>query len=325
LRFATGDARADATLRMVVARFETAFPLAIQGYYLTGSFANGDALPTSDLDLNVVMRGALDIHAREAANRLAERCATDAPMELDVGVDDEATLLREGAHPSFALGGRLVYSADGDDIRPCVPMLPLDEWTRDRMYTSYWRLVKLFGRPDVVRAPLAYPNADDEFYGYLRRTLRLPDGREVLCTRDLIRATGWVATALLAWRAGVYVGSKRECHVLYRQHIGGPWADLLTDIYDCCARRWRYLLPTAPDERAKLRAICATTLGFENDFLLACREYLLTELRSDEPARVGAATNTLTLLPFADDEIAVALRVATGAATDAHEGSSARG
>ncbi len=224
-----------------------------------------------------------------------------------IEVNDEATLLRDGAHPSFVLGARLAYSADGDDIRPRVPLPPLTTWTRDRMCTSYWRLIKLFGRPEVVRYPLSYPDADDEFYGYLRRPLRLPDGREVACTRDLIRATGWAATALLAWRAGVYVGSKRDCHILYRQHIGGEWADLLTDIYELCARRWRYLIPDAPEERQQLRAICAVTLGFENDFLLACREYMLAELRSGEPERTSAARHALALLPFADDEITATL------------------
>ncbi|HUY79678.1 MAG TPA: nucleotidyltransferase domain-containing protein [Ktedonobacterales bacterium] len=308
LRFTTGVARADAALRMVVARFEAAFPGRAQGYYVTGSYATGDALPTSDLDVTVVMRGALDVGARAAADWLAARCAADAPIELDIAVDDEASLLADGAHPSFTLGSQLVYSADGDDVRPRTPLPLLAEWTRDRMSTSYWRLVNLFGRLPVVRYPLAYPDADDEFYGYLRRPLRLPDGSEVVCTRDLIRATGWAATALLAWRAGVYVGSKRDCHLLYRQHIGDEWADLLTDIYECCARRWRYLIPAASEERARLRSICDATLGFENHFLLACREYLLTELRSGDPERQRAATHTLALLPYADDEIAAAMQ-----------------
>jgi len=293
---------------MVIARFEARFPGAVQGYYVTGSYANGDALPTSDLDLKVVLLGAPTTSVREQAILLAKACAADGSLELDIEVDDEATLLRDGAHPSFTLGGRLVYSANGDDICLRTPLPPLADWTRDRMYTSYWRLVHLFGRPASVRYPLAYPDADDEFYGYLRRTLRLADGRAVICTRDLIRATGWAATALLAWRAGVYVGSKRNCHTLYRQHIGGEWADLLTDIYECCARRWRYLIPEAPDEREHLRAICGATLGFENDFLLACRVYLLAELHSDEPSRRRAALHTLELLPFVDEEIEAAAR-----------------
>ena len=313
LRLTTGVARADATLRMVVARFEAAFPGRAQGYYVTGSYATGDALPTSDLDVTVVMRGALDVSARAAADRLAAGCAAAAPLELDIAVDDEASLLAGAAHPSFTLGSQLVYSADGADMRPLTSLPSLADWTRDRMSTSYWRLVNLFGRPPVVRHPLTYPDADDEFYGYLRRTLRLPDGSEVVCTRDLIRATGWAATALLAWRAGVYVGSKRDCHRLYRQHIGGEWADLLTDIYELCARRWRYLIPESLEDRERLRSICAATLGFENHFLLACREYLLAELGSGDPERQRAATHTLTLLPYADDEIAAAMLAAVKA------------
>ena len=175
------------------------------------------------------------------------------------------------------------------------------------MYTSYWRLASLFARPTPLRYPLAYPDANDEFYGYLRRPLRLPDGREVMCTRDLLRATGWAATALLALRAGVYVAAKRDCQNLYRQYIGDEWADLLTELYASCAQRWRYRIPEEPEEREQLRSLCAATLAFENHFLLVCRAYLLAELCSDTTERRQAAALTLARLPFADDEIAGAL------------------
>ncbi len=126
LSFFTGVERVDATLRMVVSRLEAAFAGRVHGYYLTGSYACGEAVATSDLDLSVVFQGALTTETREAALRLADACVAEAPVELDLEVRDAQRLLTEGAHPSFILGSQRVYSADGDDLRP---HRPLAEWT----------------------------------------------------------------------------------------------------------------------------------------------------------------------------------------------------
>jgi hypothetical protein len=63
-----------------------------------------------------------------------------------------------------------------------------------------------------------------EFFGYDHRPMRLANGSFEPSTRDLFRATGWAATALIAWRAGRYVARKSECHRLYQQFIGDEWA-----------------------------------------------------------------------------------------------------
>ncbi len=124
-----------------------------------------------------------------------------------------------------------------------LPLLPIEEWTRERMHAAYWLLVTVFNRPRGVTLPLGYPDAADEFFGYARRTLRLPTGVEVPSTRDLIRVTGWIATALLALQAHVYVARKKECHDSYSHYIGGPWATLLHDIYHRLRTQWGYLIP----------------------------------------------------------------------------------
>ncbi len=53
---ATGDPHVDGLLRGVIDRFETAFSARIRCHYLKGSYTDGSAVSTSDLDLAVVFK-----------------------------------------------------------------------------------------------------------------------------------------------------------------------------------------------------------------------------------------------------------------------------
>lgn len=303
----TGDERADAAIGRVVAAFEAAFPGRVRGYYVEGSHADRAPVAASDLDLLVVFKDATDEEERAAAARLARECAARDPVELDVGIASEADLMR-GATPMFKLAGRCVH---GEDIRDRVPLLPLADWTRDRMHASYWLAVHVFGRPVPLAPPFAYPDPAGEFYGYDRREARLPDGTTARSTRNLIRVTGWMATALVALRAGRYVARKRDCHVLYRECGGDEWAPFLTEIYTRCRGAWQCLVPDAPSDRRRLRALCADALAFENHFLAQYRPFLLAELRAEGAARRDRARWVVEQAPFRDDEIMAAARAAT--------------
>ncbi|HEX6121873.1 MAG TPA: hypothetical protein VFY89_01870, partial [Ktedonobacterales bacterium] len=202
----------------------------------------------------------------------------------------------------------------GADVLAEVPLVPLAVWTRDRMHSSYWRLGGLFTRPRPLAAPLAYPDAGDEFYGYCRRPTRLPTGREVPGTRDLIRAVGWMATALLAHQVGCYVARKSECAPAYRESLGGEWAPLVADVARWVRQEWRYLIPDTAEARARLRAICARTLGFENHFLAIYRPYLLAELASEDAAARARALEALEYMPLDDATISAAASAARGRA-----------
>jgi hypothetical protein len=175
------------------------------------------------------------------------------------------------------------------------------------MHSSYYRLGSLFGRTAPVRSPLTYPDPAGEFFGYDRRPVRLADGSLESSTRDLIRATGWEATALIAWRAGGYVARKSDCHRLYQQHIGDKWAPLLATIYQNCRQQWNYRIPTSPADRALLRQLCGRALEFENAFLAAYKSYLLGELQGADTEGRRCAHETLERMPFDDPEVIRAL------------------
>ena len=302
----TGADRVDTVLRATIATFESAFPQRIHSGYVIGSYADETGLPTSDIDLTIVVKDSFVGDAERArAASLCQSCAAASAIELDVEVEEEAQLRQGGASPSLKLASLHVY---GDDLRASVPLLPLAAWTRDRMHSSYWRIITLFARPVPVRCPLPYPDPSAEFLGYDRRKMRLPDGAAVASTRDLIRSVGWAATALIAWRAGRYVARKSDVHRVYSEVIGQPWAPLLEDIYRLCRQRWHYRIPDDPLERAQLRALCERTLGFENAFLIQYRDYLVKELRGADDAARRQALWVLSQLPLVDVAVLEAVR-----------------
>ena len=302
----TGSKQMDALVTDTLTRILAALPGRLRAVYALGSYADSSAVATSDLDLVFVVAGRFRDGERARIQALLIECAAQAEGELDGEAVDEASL-QAGVTPTLKLGSRLLW---GEDVRERLPLMPLPVWTRDRMHTSYWRLAGLFGRPLPLTIPLDYPAPDDAFYGYTRRPVYLPGGTLAPGTRDLMRAVGWMATALLAYRAGQYVATKRACAALYREHIGDEWADLLDDLAVWVRGAWEYRIPAAPDERARLRAICARTLTFENAFLTRYRGYALAELRGDDPEGRQSALEAQRRVPLADAEI---MRAATEA------------
>ena len=295
----TGSKQMDALVTDTLTRILAALPGRLRAVYALGSYADSSAVATSDLDLVFVVAGRFRDGERARIQALLIECAAQAEGELDGEAVDEASL-QAGVTPTLKLGSRLLW---GEDVRERLPLMPLPVWTRDRMHTSYWRLAGLFGRPLPLTIPLDYPAPDDAFYGYSRRPVHLPGGTLAPGTRDLMRAVGWMATALLAYQAGEYVTTKRACAALYREHIGDEWADLLDDLAVWVRGAWEYRIPAAPDERARLRAICARTLTFENAFLTRYRGYALAELRGDDPEGCQSALEAQRRVPLADAEI----------------------
>jgi predicted nucleotidyltransferase len=306
LLHATGDKQIDAILKAIIATFEEFFPLRIRGYYIEGSYANESQVPTSDVDLLIIFRDAfINEQERARAEELVKQYTSLSGVEMDIQLVEEEHLRQVGIRPALKMGSVVIY---GEDIRNNLPLMPLQAWTRDRMHTSYWRMVNLFSRPFVVTYPLAYPDQDGEFYGYDQRKLRLADGSEVHCTRDLIRLVGWSATAILAFKAGQYVARKSDCQRLYTDYIADEWTATLYDTYTLGRGRWHYLIPDDQGERRLLRLICSRVLAFENHFLLIYKDFLLRELQSDDVPGKLQALWVLSKIPYKDAEVENAVR-----------------
>lgn len=304
LQASLGHPRIDSVVQEVIQVYENAFPGQIAAYYVEGSYADQTYLITSDIDLVIIFRNQF---SDDDTRQVAERTWTDTRgeiQEVDISIVDEDSL-RKGVRPNVKLGGRLIY---GQDVCSLYPILPVEAWARERMHAAYWLLVNVYQRPTPIHLPLTFPVPADEFYGYTNRTIRLPDGQEVPCTRNLVRTTGWVATALLALQAGQYAGRKRDCAQLYRTHIGDEWSSLLEELASFCRDRWQYLIPTESHARKLLRDICERTLRFEQHFLTLYKSFLLEQLRSTESEHVRFAMGLQEQLPLADAEVTAMLQ-----------------
>ena len=301
----TGDTVIDSTLQEIITRFKATFPKQICSFYVEGSYADQSAVTTSDLDLRIVFHNSLATEQTQAlAKRLIEELAAQSPIELDIDITDEVTL-RTNADPMFKLGAKLIY---GEEIRTRIPLMPIGEWARRRMHAAYWLLINVFGRPQPVRMPLAFPNPDIPFYGYANRTMQLADGQEMQTMRNLIRVTGWIATARIAYEAQSYVVRKRECVCTYRRVINDEWTALLTQIDQRCRTDWHYRIPANPTEQEELRAILAQTLRFENHFLAVYRQFVLVQLAETDRQAQEEARKFLENTPFADAAVIRALQ-----------------
>ncbi len=295
---------ADSILQNILEMFEAQFPKRIRAYYIEGSYADASNVATSDLDVLLVFKNRFENDEHQKAEELAEQHSAESIFELDIEAVDEQSLIN-GISPTLKFGSSLLY---GEDIRNNLPLISLEEWTRDRMHSSLWRTVHLCNRLPVIRYPVTYPDPNGEFYGYDARMLRLPDGQEVHCTRDLIRLVGWSATAMIAFKAGRYVARKSECHKLYQACFNDEWGQLLQDIYELCRGKWNYLIPENQADRQTLRAICERTLGFENHFLQIYKKFVLSELRSIDTKGVLEALSVLQRIMYQDEEILAEIR-----------------
>ncbi len=299
LQNSLGDAQADSVVQDVIRVYEKTFPGQIAGYYVEGSYSDSTHLATSDLDLVVVFCRPL---AHKGERKNAEQLWTarnTGALEVDVTIVDEQQL-QEGVRPPLKFGSRLVY---GQDVCRNYPLVPLETWTRERMHAAYWLLVTVYQRSTPLQLPLDFPDPTDEFYGYVNRLVRLPDGKCVQCTRNLVRTTGWAATALLALQAGQYAGRKRDCAQFYRTYIGDEWASFLEELSTFCRDEWHYLIPTGSEARLYLCSLCERTLLFERHFLALYKTYLLEQLHSTDQPSLEHACWVQKLLPLDDKEV----------------------
>jgi hypothetical protein len=304
LSTSSGSQSADNALRGLIGIFEMLFPGRIRAYYAEGSYADRTAIAASDIDLALIFKNSfVDEDEAGAARRLGACCARLSAFELDLDIIDEEHAGR-GVFPTIKLASVLLY---GEDIRDRLPLPPIAEWTRDRMHAAYWLIVQVFNRPPVVRYPLGYPRPEQAFFGYDQRMMQLPDGSRARCTRDLVRVTGWAATALIALQTGTYVVRKRDCHQRYHELIGDEWSELLRQIYERCKDGWNYCIPEDGGARQELRTICARTLEFENHFMRVFKEFVLGELRGDDAEARRTAIELLRQIPYHDDAIEQAL------------------
>jgi hypothetical protein len=304
----TGVFEVDRIIGEVIRLGEYHFPGRIRGYYLVGSYAVGEAVATSDIDIVVVFKDSLTPEEKQGLASFKEECYQLYPLGIDITPVGEVQLLSTGG-VRFQTASLLMY---GEDLRAAVPKKPVEEHIRDSMYAQYRLFARVRGNPPRLTFPLDYPNPAGEFYGYDCRQMRLPDGTSHAGIKDLVLNVLCPAEALILLKAGKYVVNgnwKSECVTQYRIWINDEWAELVEAIAFYGRQQWAYLVPASTPDRQLLRHLCQRALGFENHFLTRYKEYLLSVLPQEEPFIQLHYVKQLSQLIYPDnDAIASVLR-----------------
>jgi hypothetical protein len=161
------------------------------------------------------------------------------------------------------------------------------------------RAADLRGQRLPLTFPLDYPDPTGEFYGYEGGAG--PEGAKVASTKRLVHLAGFIASSLVALKAGKMVTSTRAWLQAYRDTVGDAWAPLLQALYRQCKEAWAYQIPTAAQERQALRDLCRQMVDLENHYLVCYRDYLLDEVASGERTRRRFAVQRLQDVVFPEE------------------------
>jgi predicted nucleotidyltransferase len=266
LLFSTGSLEIDHILVQVITRFATSFPGRLRACYLAGSYAEGHAIPVSDVDLFIVFKERFRTGEEAVVRRLEKQCVRESLIHLELAVGDEVELQEMNRLP-LKLSSQLLF---GEDIRERIPLPAMDDYIRSTA-TKPWRYSAVILRgKERLALPLDYPDPRDEFFGYMHKI----DG-----SKWLVALVGAIVTARLAGEARQYVPSRMHCARLYREYIHDGWTELVCQVLERFKGEWHYLIPSDILERSQLSSICQSVLNFENHYYLSSSEFLFPQRR----------------------------------------------
>ena len=111
LLYTTGHKRIDGIIRGLIGIFEAAFPDRIRACYLAGSYADGSAVPLSDIDIRSVFKDDFqDEEEMVCVRRVRDDCRLLSPIDIDLPPLSEGRLLRDEDWVHEAIGIKLAGS-----------------------------------------------------------------------------------------------------------------------------------------------------------------------------------------------------------------------
>ncbi len=314
-----GKSYVDETVADVVQQFEQAFPARVRGYYLLGSYADGCAVVGSDIDMYVLFKETF-LTSKEAiqAKQLAATCAKKCILRLDISVVDEQTLPNYQSIMRVALKRNSILYF-GEDTRPSMTLPDRAAYTRD-ITDGVIEFLLYLHRSKSVTYPVSYIDPNGEFYGYDNMTklsfdvaaLYYPPAKAdnvYYAIRELVECACRMASALLVFKTGTFVGMKRTSAEAYNKEIHDEWSPFLAAMFEKGKMQWMYGIPEREEEQAELRELCRQMLAFENYYLQHYRTYLLALLASEDQQNVQFVLKRLETVHYDDDEMNTAVNI----------------
>jgi predicted nucleotidyltransferase len=316
--FSTGNKHVDQILLDSIRELEDSFPGDIRAYYLTGSYANGNPLPTSDVDFHVVFKShsgsSNDDKGIPFGMRIFEdnrpvseqfekfQCVSrrirgryDVQLELVYKTEDDLRKWPVG----ILLDGTLVY---GDGIRQDLQLPDIRDYICRTMHIGFSFIQK--ARNDLARisSPLGFPDPNDEFLGYVSRISSRP-----VKPLGPMMSLGFLATGLIAAKGRTYVGKKHAIPSLYKTHVNDRWTAFVHSLHTHCRELWHYRVPTEVRERNALKRMCVEALDFENHFFSQYKSMVLGWLKGEDHGRASLSALALEKFRIADSQIEQAM------------------
>ena len=253
------DSATETALATIVTSLHRELGDLFVGAYLEGSFAWGNPVTTSDLDLRVVTAVLPSDAQRTRIDAIKAEATIALGREVGITVDTTDNLLRVGA-VRFQRSCHLA----GQDIRSIVPLKPIAVFAQDSLATArelVLGLRKLHGSSREF--PVGPPQPTSEFRGYeIQRVL--DQGSWIPSSKRLVTNVLAVATARVALDGGAYVLTKADVPGIYAEVVGDHWSAFVDEVYRVCRTTWAYRLPDEQRSREKLTALCDLAVSFEN-------------------------------------------------------------
>ncbi|MEO1643689.1 MAG: nucleotidyltransferase domain-containing protein [Chloroflexota bacterium] len=242
-------------LESVIIIYEAAFPERVRGYYVVGSMSSNTAIPNSDIDMYVLFKGDWQGEEQARQAEIKAGCRGLSPVHLDLPAIAEADLAHYDT-VALKLGSTLVY---GEDTRAEMPLPTMDTYLRWITGPVQRGLTYRF-RQEQVSLPLSYPDASDNYYGYIPSLyLTTPAPLKYWAVH-----VGWLATFRVVTTANVYVPAKSALLSLYQAHVADEFTELIETVLRIIRQTWHYELPQHEADRAILDDAFQRTLVFEN-------------------------------------------------------------
>ena len=283
LEFSTGYSHVDEILAGIVGTCEETVPGLITAYYLTGSYAYGDPVPTSDLDLVFVYASSDQEQSEKKLRRVLQYIQQLSPIEISVAHKRAEEEQRKSYPPEFRVHRALLFGKDiyGGLFDSSVPENHLFSLRRG-FHRAYQCVCYFYGDAGPINLPLSVPSPEAEFFGYDVENVDLVGKPILSLDRMMNHCLFPVSTALINWKTGTHVMRKDTLAEFYRSRVADEWTDLVSDAFDLCRKTWHYRVPETQTDREKLRLICRRTLDFNNYFMNVYKTFIVRELSSGD-------------------------------------------
>jgi predicted nucleotidyltransferase len=230
--------------------------------YVIGSRADDSWVPSSDLDVLLVVSGEHVLDAETLAT--AARQVPDLRTDFIVRSID---FYRRNGGPVLSSIGIHVY---GNDVTYQIPPEKFEPYFVRKLlgFVNYQRIIR--GTEDVLSYPV-HPPRDARFSGYEVYGVLTKSGFRG-GFRTLINLMTQGSTVLVGVKTGVTVHSKKQSVEAYAALADEPYAELVRRSYDLLNRKLHYAIPADAEDVEMAAEICKSTPAFENHVLMAVRD-----------------------------------------------------